>query len=95
MNFATLKTMMFDRPDLLERILEVNIQSVAAYLTEQVKAGAQALMIFDTWGGMLPDGWYQQVSLAAMQKGNCPVAQRARRSTHPGHHFHQRWRPVD
>jgi uroporphyrinogen decarboxylase len=52
----------------LERILEINIQSVAAYLAEQVKAGAQALMIFDTWGGMLPDGWYQQVSLAAMQK---------------------------
>jgi uroporphyrinogen decarboxylase len=66
--FRHAKTMMFDRPDLLERILEINIQSVAAYLTEQVKAGAQALMIFDTWGGMLPDGWYQQVSLAAMQK---------------------------
>ena len=40
----------------------------AAYLIEQVKAGAQALMIFDTWGGMLPDGWYQRMSLAAMQK---------------------------
>ena len=66
--FRHAKTMMFDRPDLLERILEINIQSVAAYLTEQVKAGAQALMIFDTWGGMLPDGWYQRVSLAAMQK---------------------------
>ena len=66
--FRHAKTMMFDRPYLLERILEINIQSVAAYLTEQVKAGAQALMIFDTWGGMLPDGWYQQVSLAAMQK---------------------------
>jgi len=66
--FRHAKTMMFDRPDLLARILEINIQSVAAYLTEQVKAGAQALMIFDTWGGMLPDGWYQRVSLAAMQK---------------------------
>jgi uroporphyrinogen decarboxylase len=60
--------MMFSRPDLLEHILNINAQSVAAYLTEQVKAGAQALMIFDTWGGMLPDGWYQKMSLASMQK---------------------------
>jgi uroporphyrinogen decarboxylase len=60
--------MMFTRPDLLEHILEINVQSVAAYLIEQVKAGAQALMIFDTWGGLLPDGWYQRMSLAAMQK---------------------------
>ena len=67
-DFRHAKTMMFSRPDLLEHILEVNVQSVAAYLIEQVKAGAQALMIFDTWGGMLPDGWYQRMSLAAMQK---------------------------
>ena len=67
-DFRHAKTMMFSRPDLLEHILEINIQSVAAYLIEQVKAGAQALMIFDTWGGLLPDGWYQRMSLAAMQK---------------------------
>lgn len=66
--FRHAKTMMFNRPDLLQRILEINIQSVAAYLIEQVKAGAQALMVFDTWGGMLPDGWYQRISLAAMAK---------------------------
>ncbi len=67
-DFRHAKTMMFTRPDLLEHILEINVQSVAAYLIEQVKAGAQALMIFDTWGGLLPDGWYQRMSLAAMQK---------------------------
>ena len=67
-DFRHAKTMMFSRPDLLEHILEINVQSVAAYLIEQVKAGAQALMIFDTWGGLLPDGWYQRMSLAAMQK---------------------------
>jgi uroporphyrinogen decarboxylase len=67
-DFRHAKTMMFSRPDLLQHILDINVQSVAAYLTEQVKAGAQALMIFDTWGGMLPDGWYQSMSLAAMQK---------------------------
>ena len=67
-DFRHAKTMMFSRPDLLEHILQINAQSVAAYLTEQIKAGAQAVMIFDTWGGMLPDGWYQKMSLASMQK---------------------------
>ena len=67
-DFRHAKTMMFSRPDLMQHILDINAKSVAAYLTEQVKAGAQALMIFDTWGGMLPDGWYQKMSLASMQK---------------------------
>jgi len=67
-DFRHAKTMMFTRPDLLQHILDINVESVASYLTEQVKAGAQALMIFDTWGGLLPDGWYQRMSLAAMQK---------------------------
>jgi uroporphyrinogen decarboxylase len=67
-DFRHAKTMMFSRPNLLQQILDINAQSVAAYLTEQVKSGAQALMIFDTWGGMLPDGWYQRMSLASMQK---------------------------
>ena len=67
-DFRHAKTMMFSRPDLMQHILDINAQSVAAYLIEQVKAGAQALMIFDTWGGMLPDGWYQKMSLASMQK---------------------------
>ncbi len=67
-DFRHAKTMMFSRPDLLQHILDINAQSVAAYLNEQVRAGAQALMIFDTWGGMLPDGWYQTMSLASMQK---------------------------
>jgi len=67
-DFRHAKTMMFSRPDLLQHILDINAQSVAAYLTEQLNAGAQALMIFDTWGGMLPDVWYQKMSLASMQK---------------------------
>ncbi|MFM7049684.1 MAG: uroporphyrinogen decarboxylase [Polynucleobacter sp.] len=67
-DFRHAKTMMFNRPDLLKHILEINIQSVAAYLTEQLRSGAQALMIFDTWGGLLPDGWYQDISLASMRK---------------------------
>jgi uroporphyrinogen decarboxylase len=67
-DFRHAKTMMFNRPDLLKHILDINIQSVAAYLTEQLRSGAQALMIFDTWGGLLPDGWYQEISLASMRK---------------------------
>ncbi len=67
-DFRHAKTMMFSRPDLLQHVLDVNVQWVATYLNGQVKAGAQALMIFDTWGGMLPDGWYQKMSLASMQK---------------------------
>jgi len=67
-DFRHAKTMMFSRPDLMQHILDINAKSVAAYLIEQLKAGAQALMIFDTWGGMLPDGWYQKMSLASMKK---------------------------
>ena len=67
-DFRHAKTMMFNRPDLLKQILDINIQSVAGYLNEQLRSGAQALMIFDTWGGLLPDGWYQQISLASMRQ---------------------------
>ena len=66
-DFRHAKTMMFSRPDLMQHILDINAQSVAAYLTEQVKAGAQALMIFDTWGGALSHSAYQEFSLRYMQ----------------------------
>ena len=45
--------MLYARPDLLHRILEVNARAVADYLNAQIEAGAQAVMIFDTWGGTL------------------------------------------
>jgi uroporphyrinogen decarboxylase len=66
-DFRTIKSMLYSRPDLIERIIAINTEAVSAYLLEQIKAGAQALMIFDTWGGILPDGIYQTVSLASMQ----------------------------
>ncbi|PXW29725.1 uroporphyrinogen decarboxylase [Paraburkholderia caballeronis] len=62
-DFRTVKSMLYARPDLMERILDVNAQSVAAYLNAQIDAGAQAVMIFDTWGGALADGAYQRFSL--------------------------------
>lgn len=62
-DFSTIKKMMYTRPDLLHRILDVNAQAVTAYLNAQIEAGAQALQIFDTWGGSLADGCFQEFSL--------------------------------
>jgi len=67
-DFREIKTMLYRRPDLLERILDVNAAAVAAYLDAQIEAGAQALMIFDSWGGVLADGAYQRFSLEPMRR---------------------------
>ncbi|MBC8119079.1 MAG: uroporphyrinogen decarboxylase [Burkholderiaceae bacterium] len=67
-DFRLIKTMLYARPDLLHRLLEVNARAVAAYLNAQIEAGAQAVMLFDTWGGVLADGAYQAFSLAYMRK---------------------------
>jgi uroporphyrinogen decarboxylase len=56
--------MLYSRPDLMHRMLEVNADAVAAYLNAQIDAGAQAAMIFDSWGGVLADGAFQRFSLA-------------------------------
>src|SRR4029450_9998731 len=63
-DFRLVKSMMYARPELLHRILAVNAASVAAYLNAQIAAGAQAVMLFDTWGGMLSDAAYAEFSLA-------------------------------
>ena len=67
-DFRRIKTMLYQRPDLLERILAVNADAVAAYLNAQIEAGAQALMIFDSWGGALADGAFQRFSLEPMRR---------------------------
>lgn len=67
-DFRLVKTMLYSRPDLLHRILEVNARAVAAYLNAQIEAGAQAVMMFDTWGGVLADGAYQTFSLVYMRE---------------------------
>jgi len=66
-DFATVRRMSAARPDLLARIVEVNARAVAAYLREQAVAGADALMIFDTWGGMLSTAAFERFSLATMR----------------------------
>ena len=66
--FRIIKTMMYSRPELLHHILEVNAQAVTAYLNEQIKAGAQAVQIFDTWGGVLSGEAFEAFSLRYMRQ---------------------------
>jgi len=63
-DYRLVKSMLYRRPDLMHRMLAVNADAVAAYLNAQIDAGAQAVMIFDSWGGVLADGAFQQFSLA-------------------------------
>ncbi|HEY8353491.1 MAG TPA: uroporphyrinogen decarboxylase [Methylophilaceae bacterium] len=66
--FLTIKRMAYARPDLLHRILDITAQAVTAYLNAQIDAGAQAIMIFDSWGGALAHDAYREFSLAYMQR---------------------------
>ena len=66
--FRTVKTMLYARPDLLHRILEVNARAVTLYLNAQIEAGAQAVIIFDTWGGNLSHAAYREFSLAYVRR---------------------------
>ncbi|PLX60649.1 uroporphyrinogen decarboxylase [Sedimenticola selenatireducens] len=67
-NFAKVKEMMFDRPDLMHSLLGKVAESVISYLNAQIAAGAQAVMVFDTWGGVLSPRDYQLFSLAYMER---------------------------
>lgn len=67
-DFLTTKKMAYARPDLLHHILETTAQTVIQYLNAQIMAGAQAVMIFDSWGGALAHNAYTEFSLNYMQK---------------------------
>jgi uroporphyrinogen decarboxylase len=67
-DYRRVKTLMYDRPDLLHHMLAVSAETVTQYLNEQIRAGAQAVQIFDSWGGALPYGKYQEFSLAYMKR---------------------------
>jgi uroporphyrinogen decarboxylase len=67
-DWAEVKRMRSARPDLLHRILEVNARAVADYLNAQIEAGAQVVMLFDTWGGSLNAADYETFSLAYMRR---------------------------
>ena len=67
-DWRTVKRMRRERPELLHHVLEVNARAVAAYLNAQIESGAQAVMLFDTWGGSLAFDDYEPFSLAYSRK---------------------------
>ncbi|MBY0579512.1 MAG: uroporphyrinogen decarboxylase [Burkholderiales bacterium] len=67
-DFLHTKTMLYRRPDLLHHILELNARAVTDYLNAQIEHGAQAVMIFDSWGGALSEAAYAEFSLAYLEK---------------------------
>lgn len=67
-DFLTIKRMAYARPDLLHHLLDITAQAVTLYLNAQIEAGAQAVMIFDSWGGALSHAAYQEFSLHYMAK---------------------------
>ncbi len=67
-DYRAVKTLMYARPDLMHRILAINAEAVTAYLNAQIDAGAQAVMVFDSWGGVLADAAFRKFSLAYTQR---------------------------
>ena len=64
--FGLIKRMMYESPQVLHRLLEVLARSTVLYLNAQIAAGAQAVMLFDTWGGVLTPAQYEEFSLRYM-----------------------------
>jgi uroporphyrinogen decarboxylase len=67
-NYSKIKAMAFNRPELLHRMLGVVTDAVIAYLSAQRAAGAQALQVFDTWGGVLSPAFYREFSLPYLER---------------------------
>jgi uroporphyrinogen decarboxylase len=67
-DFATVKQMTYRRPELLHRLLAINATAIGDYLAAQIEAGAQVVMVFDTWGGILPHAAYLEFSLAYLER---------------------------
>jgi len=67
-DFRHVKGMMYSQPEVMHQLLDKLAQSVIEYLNGQIKAGAQAVQIFDTWGGVLSHNAYQEFSLKYMQQ---------------------------
>ena len=67
-DFAQIKKMLYDQPALLHELLTTTARAVTEYLNAQIAAGAQAVMVFDTWGGALSPRDYKEFSLHYMQE---------------------------
>jgi len=74
--FEIARRMAYERPDLLAQLCEINARAVTGYLTAQIEAGADVVMLFDTWGGLLPAAAWRRFSLASMRAvlGGLPKA---------------------
>ena len=66
--FSRVKGMLYDEPLLLHQLLDTVADAATSYLNAQIAAGAQAVMVFDTWGGVLTPSDYTEFSLQYMQK---------------------------
>lgn len=67
-DYAKVKTLLYKEPKLMHHVLDVTAQAVTAYLNAQIEAGAQAVMIFDSWGGALSHAAFHEFSLAYTQR---------------------------
>ena len=67
-DYARVKTLMYKEPKLMHHVLEITATAVTQYLNAQIEAGAQAVMIFDSWGGALSHAAYHEFSLPYMQR---------------------------
>jgi uroporphyrinogen decarboxylase len=67
-DYRKIKTLAYTRPDLLHHILGVTADAVVAYLNAQIEAGAQAVMVFDSWGGVLSEAAYREFSLTYLER---------------------------
>ena len=66
--FSHIKGMLYSEPACLHQLLELLARSVTLYLNAQIAAGAQAVMLFDTWGGLLTGPAYREFSLRYMRR---------------------------
>jgi uroporphyrinogen decarboxylase len=67
-DFQQVKKMLYGRPDLLHRILDTTAKAVVLYLNAQIRRGAQAVMVFDTWGGILSNAAFRTFSLRYLKQ---------------------------
>ena len=75
--FGHIKRMMYESPAVLHRLLDVLARCTIAYLNAQIAAGAQAVMLFDTWGGVLTPAQYEEFSLHYMEQVIAAVTRNA------------------
>jgi uroporphyrinogen decarboxylase len=67
-DYRKIKTLAYSRPDLLHHVLSVTADAVTAYLNAQIESGAQAAMVFDSWGGVLSEAAYREFSLPYLKR---------------------------